>query len=217
MYERHVMHEGVTYDEWSRIVKAIHLRAEELEKLHPRAKLVIFVDELNTAGAIGAVAETVRSGSLDGVALPKNVIFVGAINPAPLAGAVPRASTFGDFSTSKIVQSARTGPVLPRALDGEPSCELHADLRSEDPRDDYMPPFVVKPLPATLSSLVVNHPSLDDRSAHMFLREVVLGRQIRGLAEMLAAEKRAFGVDLEDLGDTITIALKYSQVGYGLA
>jgi hypothetical protein len=41
----------------------------------------VFVDEMNTANCLGLISEAFSDHSMDGVALPVNLFFVGAINP----------------------------------------------------------------------------------------------------------------------------------------
>jgi hypothetical protein len=99
LYRRHVMHEGVGYREWAALVREAAAEAARLEKLHSPATLVVFVDELNTAGGLGAVCETVSSHTLDGVALPRNILFCGALNSTDVdafnAGAAVATSADG--------------------------------------------------------------------------------------------------------------------------
>ena len=122
LYRRHVMHEGIGYREWAALVREAAAEAERLEKLHSPATLVVFVDELNTAGALGAVCETVSSHTLDGVALPRNILFCGALNPPDVGAFDACAFDAGAADGAPAGQQQLQPPRGPRADD-------HLDFR----------------------------------------------------------------------------------------
>lgn len=204
LYRRIVAHEGLTYDAWARFVAQLRRDAETTARLCASATLVVFVDELNTAGAIGAVSEAVAAHCFDGVPLPRNVIFVAAINPRrPLqhnAAAIDApAYDLGDFTTNArrpalaAVGAAvpapsplppRSSPV-PSALAGP----VHSGVApvtwaaEDEGATDYMDTvsFVVKPLPACLEPLVVHQTGMAGIVEEEFLRECLKTKSISDL------------------------------------
>jgi hypothetical protein len=123
--------------------------------ISPLTTLVVFIDELNTAGALGAVTETVATGTLDGLQLPDNVMFVAAINPPTIthgpseyAGVEGFASANQCWNTVFSAQTAATGTAADSA---------DIDLEPEDEKEEYMPSFVIKPLPQCLEPFVSVH------------------------------------------------------------
>ncbi len=81
LFRRVLAHEGLGPAEWRELIAGVRRDAEFVGRLSPHAQLLVFVDELNTAGAIGAITESFTAHRLDGEPLPVNVMFVGAINP----------------------------------------------------------------------------------------------------------------------------------------
>ena len=61
------------------------------------AKVFLFADKLNTAGALGMINEALSSRSLNGVVLQENICFAGAINPRSL-----QHSAQGTYDTTRI-------------------------------------------------------------------------------------------------------------------
>ena len=151
-----------------------------MQRINEAATLVVFIDELNTAGAFGAVAETMGSGCLDGVPLPPNVLFVAAINPPHAAGEEMAERGVGDFRFTSHAAALAEGPAASAsaasaaaaaaaarggggagATGGAAAVAREADPDNPQPEDErleeYMPSFVVKPVPLCLERLVTVH------------------------------------------------------------
>eukprot|EP00047_Mylnosiga_fluctuans_P001195 m.218044 g.218044 ORF g.218044 m.218044 type:complete len:3593 (-) comp10156_c0_seq3:222-11000(-) len=92
IFERILMSERVTATEWRTTIKTIDRKARKLAGLDRDAKLVVFVDELDTCNILGLVKEVFVDRRIDGDPLQPNIFFVGAINPAGRGGQAPGAT-----------------------------------------------------------------------------------------------------------------------------
>ena len=123
-------------------------KAKEIQKKCPKATICIFVDELNTANALGMINEVFTRHTLDGIPLCKNLFFVGAINP------LERSVKFKKLDFSQLSLPVGT---LDQKL---PSSNL----------DDHKP-YIVRPLPGSLARSVSRFDSLTSDEEFSFLRE----------------------------------------------
>ena len=53
LFRRIMAHEGLGSEQWNAEMKKLREDADLVAKMHPRAILIVFVDELNTSGAVG--------------------------------------------------------------------------------------------------------------------------------------------------------------------
>jgi hypothetical protein len=81
LYHRILAHDGLDCVEWRSRINAIKNDAAEAVKAFPNAVICVFVDEMNTANALGLISEAFSNHSMDGESLPTSLFFVGAINP----------------------------------------------------------------------------------------------------------------------------------------
>ncbi len=81
LYHRILAHDGLDCAEWRSRINAIRNDAAEATKAFPDAVICVFVDEMNTANALGLISEAFSNHSMDGEPLPASLFFVGAINP----------------------------------------------------------------------------------------------------------------------------------------
>jgi hypothetical protein len=81
LYHRILAHDGLDCAEWRLRINAIKKDAVEAVKAFPNAIVCVFVDEMNTANALGLISEAFSNHSMDGEQLPASLFFVGAINP----------------------------------------------------------------------------------------------------------------------------------------
>ena len=146
LYHRILADEGLTPIKWRSFLAGVIAASVRLLKLSPSTVICVFVDELNTAGCLGMVTEAFISHSLDGVPLPRNIFFVGAINP--LRGSSAPSGTM-DFTKSKI------GKI------------------DEDDTTDYlaMSPYIVRQLSPSMDSIKMHYPNLDQQGELAFLTE----------------------------------------------
>jgi hypothetical protein len=153
LYHRKLADEGLTPEKWRRFITEVVVSAERIKKLNDLAVVCVFIDESNTAGAFGMVTEAFVSHSMDGVPLPANIFFVGAINP--YRNNSHADSPAMDFTSSNIRQQ---GVITEQ---------------KEDESQDYLAnvPYIVKPLPLNMQSLVLHYPNLDRYAENLFMRE----------------------------------------------
>jgi hypothetical protein len=146
LYHRILADEGLTPFKWRAFLGGIIDASVRLIKLSPAAIICVFVDELNTAGCLGMVTEAFLSHSLDGVPLPRNIFFVGAINP--LRDSSTPSGTM-DFTKSNI------GEV------------------EDDDTTDYlaMSPYIVQQLSPSMEKIQINYPNLNPKGEESFLLE----------------------------------------------
>ena len=146
LYHRILADEGLTPYKWRTFLDGIIAASVRLIRLSPATIICVFVDELNTAGCLGMVTEAFLSHSLDGVPLPRNIFFVGAINP--LRGSSAPSGTM-DFTKSNI------GKV------------------EEDDTSDYlaMSPYIVRQLSPSMEKIQINYPNLNAIGEDSFLLE----------------------------------------------
>ena len=179
IYRRLVAQESLTYSRVAQFIDEVVRDAERVrEAVGDAAKLVVFVDETNTAGVLGVLTEIFTSHTFDGAPLPRNVFFVGAINPrrslterqdidgsdddadanAPIGpGTVkPRVQRHVDYTN--IASSKRREAVVAAGGDVESAAELTLE-------------FFVRPLPASMEWLTVPHDSLTRDEEEVFLTE----------------------------------------------
>lgn len=148
-YHRILADEGLTAARWRSFLTDIISSSERLLSTSASSAssvICIFVDELNTAGCLGMITEAFISHCLDGVPLPHNMFFVGAINPLRGSSAPPGSV---DFTKPNIGV-----------------CE-------EDDSTDYlaMAPYIVRQLSPSMHSIKLQYPNLDKKGEEYFLRE----------------------------------------------
>lgn len=126
-------------------ISALQEESTNILKLCPNAKIVVFIDELNTAGCIGMVSELFLSHSIDGKPLSPNIFFVGAINP---------------YIAGTAEDKARTADCLRMR-------------HQEDENKDYLAyaPYIVKELPPNLMLYLSEFDNLTPEGEKRFLRE----------------------------------------------
>jgi hypothetical protein len=146
LYHRILADEGLTPIKWRSFLAGVVAASVRLLKLSPSTVICVFVDELNTARCLGMVTEAFLSHCVDGVPLPRNIFFVGAINP--LRGSSAPSGTM-DFTKSNI------GKV------------------EEDDTSDYlaMSPYIVRQLSPSMDNIKMHYPNLDQRGERYFLFE----------------------------------------------
>ncbi len=76
---RILAHDGLDCTEWRSRINAIKNDAAETVKLCPTAVSCVFVDEMNTANALGLINEAFSNHSMDGEPLPASLFFIGAV------------------------------------------------------------------------------------------------------------------------------------------
>lgn len=149
LYHRILANEGLTPIQWRAFLGGVIAESVRLLQLSPATVVCVFVDELNTAGCIGMVTEAFLSHSLDGEPLPRNIFFVGAINP--LRDSSAPAGTM-DFTKSNI------GKI------------------EDDDASDYlaMSPYIVRQLSPSMDNIKMHYPNLDKQGEGAFLEEHLL-------------------------------------------
>jgi hypothetical protein len=147
LYHRLLADDGLTPAKWRAFVEGVIAASTRLQKLSPFAVVCVFVDELNTAGCLGLVSEAFTSHSLDGLPLPGNIFFVGAVNPLRDSSSAPAGVM--DFTRSNISQL------------------------EENESSDYLAgvPYIVRPLSPGMECLKLWYPNLESRAEILFLRE----------------------------------------------
>jgi hypothetical protein len=146
LYHRLLADDGLTPLKWRNFLATIIAASIRIHKLSASAIVCVFVDELNTAGCPGMVNEAFIMNSLDGEALPSNILFVGAVNPFRDSSA---PSGIMDFTKSNIGQ------------------------HEEDENSDYLTgsPYIVRQLSSSMESIKVWYPNLDDKAEESFVEE----------------------------------------------
>ena len=81
LYHRILAHDSLDCVEWRTRINAIKKDARDAVEAFPNAVVCVFVDEMNTANALGLISEAFSNHSMDGEPLPPSLFFVGAINP----------------------------------------------------------------------------------------------------------------------------------------
>ena len=81
LYHRILAHDALDCVEWRSRINAIKKDARDATEAFPNAVVCVFVDEMNTANALGLISEAFSNHSMDGEPLPPSLFFVGAINP----------------------------------------------------------------------------------------------------------------------------------------
>jgi hypothetical protein len=150
LYRRILAHEGLNECKWRSIIKDISNEALKLQKLCADATIVIFVDEMNTAGALGMISEVMSNHSLDGALLPTNIFFAGAINPQKVAAT--KINDVMNYQTS----------LLKKNHENEAPVGASVWNRVEKDEHDYLAnvPFIVRDLPMSLSPHTIMHESM---------------------------------------------------------
>lgn len=175
LYHRMLMHGGVTAQVWrgcmNKIVRNIESIQQRLTERcgagkEPSFTMCVFVDELNTADALGMVTEAFSNHSMDGQPLPDNIFFVGAINPkASKAEIEARAAGVVDHTILSVDSAGAAAGALK-----QPDLE-HAAAAAEHIETE---PFVVKYLHAPLVRATKAAPPLNEYADEDFLANFVL-------------------------------------------
>ena len=162
LYHRILADESLTAERWRNFLTPIIEYAKKLRLMSPSAVICVFVDELNTATSLGMIDEAFTTQSMDGIPLPTNIFFAGAINPlrttANAAAADNEERAPIDFTRSNI--GVNTYDV-------------------EDDRKDYLAgkPYIVRAMSARLSRCCIWYPRLGDipNAEKYFLAELLKG------------------------------------------
>lgn len=144
LYYRLLADDGLTPLKWRTFLERVIAASKRINSLSATATICVFIDELNTAGCLGMVTEAFLMHSLDGVSLPSNIFFVGAVNPYRDSSTPPGIM---DFTKSNIGQY------------------------EEDDTPDYQKAYIVRQLSPGMENLKVWYPNLDDNAERSFLRE----------------------------------------------
>jgi len=130
-----LMSESVTAEKFkeeiTKVMKTCQRNEERARELTGRdwtgnAKIVVFIDELNTSNILGVIKEVFMDRTLDGKPLKDNIFFVGAINPAE-HHTTPKSASSSSFSSSS---STEIGSVYRTAEDRQTRFE-RAEMRGE--------------------------------------------------------------------------------------
>ena len=177
IYRRILAHEGLDADEWHAIVTNVTADAARIARISPEATLVVFLDELNTAGALGAIAETFTNHMHNGALLPPNVLFVGAINRRREAD----AGNLAGISDFRFMKS-------PTAASPSTAAWARGNV-VEDNKMDYLArtPFIVRALPSSLEARVSTHAGMSGTFQRVFLESCANSPRISGLADAASA------------------------------
>ena len=135
--------------------------AQPVAQSPPPPVVVAFFDELNTAPetTLALAKEVFLDGSLDGQPLPQNIFWTAAINP----DARMSAATVNRLPASPASSSiAAAPPVAPQAGSG-------ADMDTE------LADFVVRPLPVSLTHLLLDYHSLTEAQEREFIAAYLRG------------------------------------------
>ncbi|GAM26696.1 hypothetical protein SAMD00019534_098710 [Acytostelium subglobosum LB1] len=84
LFHRVIMHQRFTSKEFKLGVKKLIEQAKDLAKINTELKMVVFIDEFNTApfDTLSLIEEIFANGRLDGEdCIPSNIFWVGAMNP----------------------------------------------------------------------------------------------------------------------------------------
>jgi len=90
LFHKILMDESITPEQFKATIASIVKDSREIQKATGKesgeiATIVVFIDEINTSSILGVVKEIFLDRTLDGVLLPKNIFFVGALNPQNLS------------------------------------------------------------------------------------------------------------------------------------
>lgn len=127
----------------------------------PAPVVVAFFDELNTAPetTLALAKEVFLDGSLDGQPLPPNIFWTAAINPDARMAAAAASRP----SASPVSSAVFAAPPVPPQAGG-----------SADP-DTELADFVVRPLPVSLTHLLLDYHSLTEAQEREFIAAYLRG------------------------------------------
>lgn len=160
----------------------------------PPPQVVFFVDELNTAptSTLAMIKECFVDGSLDGIELPANIFWAGAINPS--SRPAPALPCLGDMS----------GPHAPRGIAN------HIGIGEATPTAE-LDDFVVREMPLALQHLVLDYDRLSSEQERQLLAEMFHTVGIGSVAVDASVNAKAFEHHL------ISIVLACQEYVRGLA
>ena len=167
LFYRKLADEGLTVTIWREFIQFICNESLIISKLNANATIVIFIDELNTANALGLITEAFLTHSIDGKPLPLNLFFVGAINPFRQATLMEKKTTI-DFS--KIGFNNNNNNNNNNNDNNNNNHNVHNNY-CEDESVDYLAcaPYIVKPLSSSMSLLTMDFPNLTLNGEKQFL------------------------------------------------
>eukprot|EP01041_Mallomonas_annulata_P001672 gene1672-3231_t len=159
LYHRLLADEGLSPTKWRTFLRDVSDAAQRLVKISPSAVVCVFVDELNTAGCLGMVCEAFTSHSLDGVSLPENIFFVGAINPLR-AGSMKSLPLMMDFTRSHLGEGSKGRRGSKGGNGGDDNNDGDSEANFDE--DSYLSttPYIVKALPPSMLKLRLLYPSI---------------------------------------------------------
>ena len=178
LYHRILADESLTAERWRNILTPIVEDAKKLQLMSPSAVICVFVDELNTATSLGMIDEAFTSQSMDGMPLPSNLFFAGAINPLRTT-APPTAEDNEDLEPIDFTRSNI----------GVSTYDV------EDNSKDYLAgkPYIVRAMSARLSRCCIWYPRLGDtpNAEKYFLAELLKGTIPASAPHWMAEELRS--------------------------
>eukprot|EP01039_Chlorochromonas_danica_P009047 gene9047-9983_t len=205
LFYRILADDGLTVEKWRDFISKVATAAKRIFDLDSSATVCIFVDETNTARALGMVTEVFVTHSLDGIALPTNIVFVGAINPFTVERQLGPNMDFTKYESNS-----------PHNKNGPRNDTI--DIRKEDDSADYLAsvPYIVKPLSSGLHSLLIKYPNLHRHGEAIFLRDyLLLHICIPAPSEFKEQTKTMWsdGVNTEDyLNEALTMILRAQEL-----
>uniref|UniRef100_A0A0G4IBB0 Uncharacterized protein n=1 Tax=Chromera velia CCMP2878 TaxID=1169474 RepID=A0A0G4IBB0_9ALVE len=158
------MHEGVTASLWRDKVNEIAQAAMSSEDI----VVVAFVDELNTTQVMGMVQEVFSNNTLDGLPLPENIFWIGAINPAGDRRQQDSRHVIqvGELQQRGAPAAAAAAAAIP--AEGEQPVDVGNYMGTTDEADEEV--YIVRQMPPSLQQCVLQIAGLGSSQERDFLR-----------------------------------------------
>lgn len=145
LFHRLLADETLSQDKLTSFMNIIEKEAIKIQQINPHATIVVFIDELNTAGSLGLVSEFFLSHSFNGLPIQSNIYFVGAINP-----------------------------FIPGTLEDKKKSINHLRFQKneEDETKDYLEyaPYIVKELHLNMKDICITYENLSSVGEEEFLK-----------------------------------------------
>ncbi|EGG20336.1 hypothetical protein DFA_07460 [Cavenderia fasciculata] len=153
LFERIIMHQKYSSDQFIDKVKSIIEQANPLESIGVDLKLVVFIDEFNTApdDTLALINEVFTDGVLDGcTVIPDNIFWVGAMNePKKVQGSDDQKLVDNTSADNKLTMD-------------------HTGIDTKSTTES----FVVKPIPPSMRHLTLSYGEFSTDNETPFLESL---------------------------------------------
>ncbi|EGC39105.1 hypothetical protein DICPUDRAFT_45417 [Dictyostelium purpureum] len=174
VYHRFIMHLKFTSIQFKQALDGIFVDANHLLTMKSDIKILVFIDEFNTSptDTLSLINEIFMDKSCDGVPIPSNVYFIGAMNPLTklnnniIQNESNSISLSASSSSIPTVSSTSNDSELLFNKELNPLLDF-TGVDDNDPQRDHV--FMVQPTPPSMNKIIFNFGQFKEENEIPFL------------------------------------------------